>query len=88
MLDDGVCSGVGSGGVGISVEARVAVSGGTAFRGSSAPGDGLSSRVGVGVARVEVRSGVSTMIGCENGVGVCSGVGVAFSRVVCVRVAF
>jgi len=87
-LDDRVRSGAGSDGVGISVEARVAVSGGTAVCGSSTPGDGLSSGVGVGVARVEARSGVSTMIGCENGVGVCSAVGVALSCAVCVRVAF
>ena len=42
--------------------ARVAVSGGTAVCGSSTLGDGLCSGVGVGVARAEVRSGVSMMI--------------------------
>ena len=51
-------------------------------------GDGLCSGAGVGVASAEVRSGVSTMIRSEDGVGVCSAVGVALTAGVGARVAF
>lgn len=76
------------GGIAIRFDARLAVCGGTVVCGSSAIGDGLCSGAGVDVASAAVRYGVSMMICCEDGVGVCSAVRVALTFGVGARVAF
>jgi hypothetical protein len=78
-LDDELSSGTGSDGITLSFATRADVSGGTAISDSSALGDELSSLAGVGVANADVRSGVSMVIGSEDGVGVGSAIGVALT---------